>query len=299
MGARNTARLERRILPRQYGDSGPANVRLKSAGGPAAFEFLEWRNDGERLCIHLMPTEAQLLTPSEFERLRRLDCCTVSNAIERFEVRLRNEGFVRGTARCQFPTLGPMLGYAATAVIRASNAPMGGRCYYDRMDYWRYLASIPEPRVMVLQDIDPIPGIGAFVGEIHASIALALNCAACVTNGAVRDLPAVEALGFHLFAGSTAVSHAYAHIVEFGEAVEIGGLKIRPGELVHGDRHGVHTIPRSIAAKVPEMSEQILAMEKELIQLCRSAEFSLPRLAEKIETMTRAPEMQMRRTRPI
>jgi regulator of RNase E activity RraA len=134
---------------------------------------------------------------------------------------------------------------------------MSHRCYFDRMDWWNYVASLPEPRVMVLQDADQEPGRGAFVGEIHAAIGLALKCVGCVTNGAVRDLPAVEAMGFQLYAGSTSVSHAYAHIIEFGEPVEIGGLKISSGDLLHGDRHGVITIPRSRAAEIPETASQV------------------------------------------
>ncbi len=97
------------------------------------------------------------------------------------------------------------------------------------MDWWDYVASLPEPRVLVLQDCDHRAGVGAFVGEIHANIGSALKCVGCVTNGAVRDLTEVEALGFHLFSGSVSPSHSYAHIVEFGEPVEIGGLKISPG----------------------------------------------------------------------
>jgi len=242
-----------------------------------------------------MPT----LSHSKFESLRVLDTCSASNAIEQFQVRLRNEGFVQGTARCRFPQLSPMLGYAATAVIRASAPPMAGRCYYNRMDWWSYLLTIPEPRVMVLQDVDHTPGIGAFVGGIHASIALALHCVGCVTNGAVRDLGAVEELGFHLFSGSVAVSHAYAHIVEFGDAVEIGGLKIRPGDLVHGDRHGVHTIPLSIASKVPVQAAEIEKTERELIELCRSSGFSIQSLALKLEQTPPPMEEQMNRARTL
>jgi 4-hydroxy-4-methyl-2-oxoglutarate aldolase len=240
-----------------------------------------------------------VLTRSEFESLRALETCYASNAIEQFEVRLRNEGFVQGTALCRFPQLSPMLGYAATAVIRSSAPPMAGRCYYNRMDWWNYLLTVPEPRVMVLQDLDHTPGIGAFVGEIHASIALALHCSGCVTNGAVRDLKAVEKLGFHLFSGSVAVSHAYAHIVEFGDAVEIGGLKIRSGDLVHGDRHGIQTIPLSIAAKVPDKAAEIERTEQDLIQLCRSASFTIQSLALKLERTASAQDEQTRRTRSL
>src|ERR1700730_9935865 len=223
-----------------------------------------------------------LLSNSDFERIRELDTCTVSNAIERLNVRLRNEGFVSNAVHCQFPHLAPMLGYAVTGSIRTSTAPVTGNSYHDRIGFLHYVSSMPEPRVMVLQDVDRVQGVGALVGEIRATIAQALHCAGCVTNGAVRDLPAVEAMGFHLFAGSVAVSHAYAHIVEFGEPVEIGGLKIRSGDLVHGDRHGVHTIPFSIAPEIPKVAAEMLRNERELIAFCRSPQFSVQGLSEKL-----------------
>ena len=171
---------------------------------------------------------------------------------------------------------------------------MTRRCYYDRMDWWNYVASLPEPRVMVLQDTDPKPGIGAFVGEIHATIGLALKCVGCVTNGAVRDLPAAAAMGFHLFAGNVSVSHSYAHIIEFGEPVEIDGLKISPGDLIHGDRHGVLTIPLSIAAKIPEEASKVLEDERELIKFCRSRQFTLEGLSERIRAASECCDLPWR-----
>ena len=224
------------------------------------------------------------LSVKDLENLADLDTCTVSNAIERLNVRLRNEGFVSGTAHCQFPNLGPMVGYAVTGRIRTASPPMTHRCYYDRMDWWNYVASIPEPRVIVLQDVEPPPRVGAFVGEIHASIGRALNCLGCVTNGAVRDLPAVEALGFKLFAGCVAVSHSYAHIIEFGEPVEIGGLKIHSGDLIHGDRHGVLTVPLEVAAAIPREAAKILQEEADLLRFCASPQFSLEGLAERMNS---------------
>lgn len=222
---------------------------------------------------------------AELDRLRALDGCTVSNAIERLRVRLRNEGFVSGAVRCRFKTYPPTVGYAVTGRIRSSSPPMYGRCYYDRIDFWRYIDSIPAPRVIVLQDTDPHPGLGAFVGEIHATIGLALNCIGYVTNGSVRDLPAVKALGFQLFSGSIAVSHSYAHLVEFGEPVEIGGLKISPGDLLHGDQHGVQTIPLQILSEIPGEAEKIVGMEDSLKEFCRSSRFSLDALEQKLKTV--------------
>ncbi len=222
------------------------------------------------------------LSAVDLERLREFDACTVSNAIEKFSVRLRNEGFISRAVRCRFPDLPPMVGYAATGRIRTASPPMTHRCYYDRMDWWTYVASLPKPRVIVVQDADGKPGMGAFVGEIHASIALALDCVGCVTNGAVRDLPAIKALKFQLFSGNLSVSHSYAHIIDFSEPVEIGGLKIRSGDLLHGDRHGVLNVPLELVADIPAEASKILAEERELTDFCRSPGFSLEELAKRL-----------------
>jgi regulator of RNase E activity RraA len=99
-----------------------------------------------------------------------------------------------------------------------------------------------------------------------------------VTNGSVRDIPAAGSLGFHLFAGSASVSHAYVHIVEVGGEVEIAGLKIQSGDLLHGDLHGVQSIPPDIAGQIPPVAERIMAKEQKLIALCQSNDFSIEKL---------------------
>ena len=221
------------------------------------------------------------------EELQQFDSCTISNAVERFHIRTRNEGFVNGSIRCLFPQISPRVGYAVTARVRTSSTPISGCCYYDRMDWWAYVETIPAPRFVVLQDVDHVPGVGALVGEIHAVICSALQCAALLTNGAVRDLPGVVRAGLQMFAGSVAVSHSYAHIVDFGEPVEIGGLQIKPGTLLHGDQHGVVSIPAEIAAQVPKVASDLLASEKELIDFCHSAQFSYATLSERIHAMSK------------
>lgn len=229
-----------------------------------------------------------ILSPEQFEALQQLDTCTIANAIEVFNLRQRNEGFVSDAATHSiFPHLPPMLGYAVTGRIRSTTPPLVSSLppprilsYYDRTDWWNYVLSIPAPRVVVMQDVDHTPGVGAFFGEMHSAVSKALGCNGYVTNGAVRDLPAVEVLGFQLFAGHVSVSHAYVHIVDFGEPVEIGGLHIRPGDLIHGDRHGVQSIPKKIAADIPAVVKELSRSERPILEFCRSPQFSLEALRE-------------------
>jgi 4-hydroxy-4-methyl-2-oxoglutarate aldolase len=214
--------------------------------------------------------------------LRCFDTCILSNAIERLKVRPRNEGFVHRAARCRFPHFPPVMGYAVTGRIRTSSAPVGGRWYYENTDFWRYVENIRGPRVIVLQDCDHVVGLGALFGEIHARICRALDCVAYVTNGAVRDLPGIEEIGVQVFAGSVSVSHAYAHVVDFGDAIEIGGLRILPGDLLHGDVHGVHSIPVEIAHELPAVAEQVMREERELFRMCDRKDFSVDMLEAKL-----------------
>jgi regulator of RNase E activity RraA len=222
------------------------------------------------------------LTLDPLEILRRLDASTLANAIESFHERLRNEGFADNSVRCLFPQLPPMVGYAATIKVRGSAPPTAGATFTDRTDWWDYILSLPAPRVVVVQDMASKVGLGSLLGAVHINILHTLGCAGAVTNGAVRNLPAAEKLGFQLFAGCVSVSHAYVHIVEFGTPVEIGGLKIKSGDLLHGDLHGVQSVPADLIAKIPATAAEIVAREQELISLCRARDFSLEKLREAV-----------------
>jgi len=225
------------------------------------------------------------LRPAQLEQFRQLSTCLVASAIETFHVRLPNTGFADSTIRCIFQGQPSLVGYAATARMRSSHPRMEASKsydYYDRIDWWNNILSVPAPRVVVIEDVDDPAGLGAFVGEVHANILLALGCAGIVTNGAVRDLTDIRPTEFQMFAGNVSVSHAYAHIFDFGGRVMVGGLEIRPGELVHGDCHGVQTIPFEIADRVPTVAREIRQRRHQLIGLRRSADFSIEKLRQVI-----------------
>ena len=210
--------------------------------------------------------------------LADLDSCSVANAIESFDVRLRNEGFTDGTIRCRLPSLPPMVGHAMTIRIRAASPSWKGDNYLGRNDWWANLQFGSGPQVLVIQDMDRQAGTGAFIGEVHAAILQAMGCTGAITNGAVRGLPGVERLGFRLFSGSVSVSHAYIHVIEVGGVVEVGGLRVAPGDLIHGDVHGVVRVPLNIANELPEVAGRIREQERRVVHYCQSPEFNLGQL---------------------
>ena len=225
------------------------------------------------------------LTQAQLEQLRRVDSCSLANAIETFNTRLRNTGFTDSRIRCLFPTLPPMVGYAATARIRTSEPPMEGHSYYDKTDWWNHILSIPAPRVVVVEDVDRHPGLGALVGKVHSNILSALGCAGIVTNGAVRNTKAAQSIRFHMFAANVTVSHAYAHIFDFGGSVTVGGLSVKPGDLLHGDAYGVQTVPLEIAPSLPAVARQIARTQLQLASFCQSPQFSLEALRDLVRDL--------------
>ena len=228
---------------------------------------------------------AQAISSAQIQALAALDSSLVSNAIEQFNVRLRNEGFCDNSIRCLTPSLPQICGFAVTVKMRTSVPPTVGRSFHDRTDLWHRVLATPEPRIVVIQDIDARPGFGAVIGEIHANIFRALGCLGCVTNGAARNVREAEEMKFQMFASGTSASHAFAHVVSFGEPVELGRLVIKPGDLLHADCHGVVNVPQEIAAQIPAMAQRLTKNREEIVRYCRSKEFSVDGLQQMVERL--------------
>ena len=191
---------------------------------------------------------------------------TIANAIETLGVRPRLEGVTDARIQCLFPQLGTLVGYAATATIDSSRPAQDPRSV-RRREYWQYVRGTTGPCISVMQDLASTP-LGAYWGEVNASLHKALGSQGVITNGTVRDLDEVERIGFHFFASGVQVSHGYAHLEGFGAEVEVFGMRASDGDLIHADRHGAVVIPREIATLVAEAARRIVDTEKSLLEAC-------------------------------
>jgi regulator of RNase E activity RraA len=136
-----------------------------------------------------------------------------------------------------------------------------------------------------VEDLDSHPGLGSFVGDVYINILRVLGCAGIVTNGAVRNVEAARALKFQIFARNLSVSHAFAHVFDFGGPVQVGQMQVRPGDLLHGDRHGIQTIPTEIAEMIPGAARRMNSEEQKLIEFCRSSDFTLEKLRSEVAAL--------------
>ena len=208
------------------------------------------------------------LSADTLKKLRQYDTPTICNLIELFDVRPRNTGFMDSRIRACFPDLPPMVGFAATAAFRSDAPPMGGDAYGDLVDQVEALGQLPGPAVMVFEDLDN-PPVGATFGEVMCSVYQGFGSVGLVTSGGGRDLLQVKALDYPVFTSSTICAHAYCHILHLGLPVRVGGLTVRPGELLHGDANGVTSVPIEIASEVADLAGPFIEAEKILIDYVR------------------------------
>jgi len=214
---------------------------------------------------------AATLTKAQAEFLQSIDTPTVCNLLEIVAPERRGFGYTVRHLHCPFPDLPPMVGFAKTVTMRAQDrVPLGEAGYMNkRLDYLDYIAADPQPGIAVIQDVDEIVGFGAFWGEVQTNVHKALGCLGTITNGSIRDIPQV-APGFQMLAGSIAPSHAFVHVVDFGVNVNIHGMAVRSGDLIHADRHGAVVVPLETIDPMKAAAPGLAGKEAKIIDAAKS-----------------------------
>ncbi len=213
-----------------------------------------------------------------FSSLEHFDSCSIANAVDVFRVRLPNEGFTGSGIACRTESLSPMVGVAFTMKVRSADPSIKPAFYLDQADWWERIEDADAPRVLVIEDADANPGRGSLVGPVHACIIRALGFVGVVTSGAIRGTRKFEEIGLHAFSGNVSPSHSFSHVVEIGGTVLIAGMQVRPGEIIHGDRDGIVSIPGDIAERVPEAAKRVIERERKVCEYCKGSGFSREKL---------------------
>ncbi len=221
------------------------------------------------------------LTAEQLEELRSVDSPTVANAIEVFKVRDDTEGYMGMDISCLTPEFGVMVGYAVT-VTADSTTPGRARNRQGHVKVFDAIAASPKPAVLVIQDVGPKRTHACFLGDVIATLSRRLGAIGIVTNGGVRDLDGVRPLGFHVFAAGLVVAHGTFNFIDAGIAVELSGVRVQPGDLIHGDASGVTTVPLQIADKIYGECLKLREREAALRDYAHNRDFSLDALKAKL-----------------
>lgn len=208
------------------------------------------------------------------EYLKSIDSPTLSNAIETLHVRPNERGFTPVGIRCLFPELGCMCGYAVTAQVETVTQMEPFRLE-TFIELYKLVEQSPKPAVVVLQEVGGFPDYAAHCGEVMGTFFTRLGAVGMVSDCAVRDLPEVRRLGFHYFARGSVASHANFRIARVGVPVQIHGMVVSPGDIIHADENGVITVPAIELNDIRNAVEAIRTKEKKILDFVRGTSFTL------------------------
>ncbi|MBS1693495.1 MAG: RraA family protein [Actinobacteria bacterium] len=212
-------------------------------------------------------------TADQLAFLGSVDSPTIANAIERFGVRPRGEGFIGGSVQCAFPELGPMVGCALTVTMQNPHDRAASRDGYWQM--WERLEAMDGPVVLMIADASGAPERVAYAGEIMSRLAMRLGAVGMATDGALRDVNEAHALGFHYFMRYPVVSHANFEIATVGQPIHLDGQRVETGDLIHGDVNGIVLIPWEVLTDLPAAVESVRTKEAIDMAYIDSPEFTL------------------------
>ena len=222
-------------------------------------------------------SSAQTSQQNLVEYLLTVDTPTLCNAIEQLKLRPRHEGFTPLGIRSLFPEMGRMCGWAVTAQVETvSQSWPAGREVFGEL--FRAVSASVKPVVVAFQEVGAHAGLSAHSGEVMATIFQRLGGVGLVTDSGVRDIDEVRALGFQYFARGTVASHANFRIVRVNVPIQVGGMMVRPGSLLHGDINGLVEVPEQKRDQLAAAVEGVRTSEGPLMEYVRSAEFDLEQL---------------------
>ena len=214
------------------------------------------------------------ITANDLQILTAWDTPTICNALELIIPERRGLGFTTEPFVALDSNLPPICGFARTATIRAAEPSRkdSAKVAADRLAYYHYVCQQPLPSIVVIQDLDMNPGIGAFWGEVQTNIHKGLGVAGCVTNGSFRDVTD-SARGFQLLGGKVGPSHAFVHLVDIDCQVTVHGMNVCGNDIIHADQHGAVMIPQTAVKKIPEMIDVITRREKVILDAAKRPDF--------------------------
>lgn len=199
------------------------------------------------------PESHRHLTDAEVLGLKRWNTPSVYNGWEQVTRRdAAHEGFNLEVTTDFMPHLGSMVGYAVTVTCRPGSPEPRRNAPDAWSEYREHIASVPGPKIVVVQDLDKPATWGSFWGECNAGIHRALGCAGTITDGAIRDVEEMTQAGFKAIARCLCVGHAHVHPIEWNCPVEVFGRPVEPGRLIHADTHGFLVIPEEDEARLLE-----------------------------------------------
>ena len=200
--------------------------------------------------------------PDVIREFERVDAATVAQAAPYASSILADVAGRRGALHGRIQPLSPSMRFAGPALTVELRPG-------DNLMIHAALALAQPGDVIVVDGKGDLSS--ALMGEIMSQQAVALGVAAVVIDGAVRDSEAIRELGFPMFAAGLNPNGPTKSVAgRLNHPISVGGVTVRPGDLVVGDADGVTVIEREKAAALLPLAAEKVAAETRRIADIRS-----------------------------
>lgn len=213
---------------------------------------------------------------AQLEQLREYDTALLANLLDRVDKTPTHLWYMGNNIRSLIPTLSPTVGIAVTCEIDTSSP--NDQAEGDAEAMWQQLEQMEAlrlPTVWVVKCVGSRPDHECVLGDGMAKLFYSVGCMGVVTNGGIRDLPGLYTVPFAAYAAGTTIHHCRMRIRRPGISVEVGGIRVSSGDIIHAGAEGVIKLaPASIPALL-DRAPAYRAFEHEAHQLFRRVDLTI------------------------
>jgi 4-hydroxy-4-methyl-2-oxoglutarate aldolase len=207
-----------------------------------------------------MKEKREMSVAESIAALEQVDTPTVANAIEGLQLRDPTEGYTDLRMRCLVEQNQPMVGFAVTFTVDSTTPGMTP----DRSllaDVLAAVAESPKPCVVVCQESGPISERGCHMGDVIGTRIAQAGAVGVVSGSGIRDSAGIRELGLSAFALGTVAGRGSWTITSVNSEVEVAGMRVQPGDLLHGDTDGLVNVPTADLDRLLQLIDEIRVKE--------------------------------------
>ena len=203
------------------------------------------------------PHLAQVLTA-----LREFDGALLANTIGYIDPTPAHECYFAGTIQSVTPGLGPVVGVAVTCEMDSSTPGQKGNldAFWQQLDE---IQALDLPAIWVVKGVGSRPEHECIAGDGMGKSLASVGCVGIVTDGRVRDVKGFAGIPLAVYSKGITIHHAPLRVRKINKPVEVGGVVVRPGEIIHASAEGVIKIPHGCLHTLPAKAIDMWAFERE------------------------------------
>ncbi len=204
------------------------------------------------------------------ESLREYDTALVANTVGYIDPTPAHEYYMAGYIQSVTPSLGPTVGVAATCEMDTSS-PGAAHEFDGFLRQLEQMQRTEEPVVWVVKTTGSRPDHECVLGDGMGKDLYSVGCIGAVTDGGVRDIAGLMTVPFAVYSRGKTIHHCALRVRSINKPIEIGGITVSPGDVIHAGAEGVIKIPAGCVETIGASCRQMRVFEYEAHEVLRSS----------------------------